>query len=887
MAAGCDSAVGKVALALIKGDEPAGVISEELRLRQDAQQIAMMYRLSRTTRYFPLGLLSTLLVVFWDSHPLWIPVTLFLTYLGSTYLFDVLRSAYRRSPPPVAEAGRWGRYFAAASVASGAVWGLAGWFYFTPENPAALSFLSVLLTAIATSSVVSRAGYLPSFYAYSLTVMVPYVLRSIVEWDVTFAAFGMLMSLYYVGIAVWAHSFSRQQREDLGLRTQNSELVVQLRAALDEAERARAAAEAAGDAKTDFLATISHELRTPLNGILGMAGLLIGTRLDSQQRAFAEAVRRSGESLLAIIDDILDFSKLEADRVTLEQIDFDLREVSSGVVELMAPRAHAKGLEIDSYFSQDAPDVLLGDPARLRQVLMNLVGNAVKFTDAGWVTVAISRVGEKDGVPVLRFDVTDTGIGVPEQALPHLFTRFRQGDASITRRYGGTGLGLAIAKRLVEAMGGEIGVVNVPYGGCRFWFTVPMREVAVASQRLPPLSDMRVALVSDNPAPDLTERKLRDLGADPVPAPPDVDSILALHPQAVLFDVADAGQRATELAMAIRRRNQAPRLVLAVRAGMAASAEPGAEDAFDHRLLKPFRRTALAAAMTPRLGVPAPKLSSRPAGAGKLRILVADDIEVNRDLLQALLQGYGHRVDVVGDGQAALTRAQSGVYDLIFMDLEMPVLHGLAAAAAIRQLPGAPGRVAVIGVTAHMASDQEERCRAAGMDDFLGKPIDPKRLEAVLHRWRRPESRAPGEGGEVATTAAVPQPSEALIINEVTLDALELRVGRAKSASLVGDFATDLRRRIERFAPAAEAADWDALRREGHILKGLAGNFGLPRLSELGEALVRSTRTANKPLAQELAQLIVSAAYDALERLDERYPELRPKKTMGDADEPL
>jgi signal transduction histidine kinase len=293
-------------------ESPPPISEAEVR----ARQIAAMYHLSRTTRYFPIALIAALLAVFGTDRPLWPLALMAVFYVGSTWAFDRLRAGYGKAAPDPAEAERWGRYFAIASLFSRAVWGMAGWFYFTPEQPLALSFIMVLLFSIAASSVVSRAGYLPAFYTYAVVVVGPFILRAGLYPDSTIAAQGLLGLLMFLGIAVWAHSSSRRLRVDEAVREQNTLLIDRLRGAAADAESARVAAEAAGRTKSEFLATISHELRTPLNGIIGMVGLLQASRLEPQQRAFADAIHRSGESLLSIINDILDFSRLEADGVT-------------------------------------------------------------------------------------------------------------------------------------------------------------------------------------------------------------------------------------------------------------------------------------------------------------------------------------------------------------------------------------------------------------------------------------------------------------------------------------------------------------------------------------------------------------------------------------------
>ena len=805
-------------------------------LEDRARQIGMMFRLSRSTRLQPYLLLIALVVMFWPQSEWWEPLVLTLLYSSGTWAFDRLRAAYAAADPLPEQAEIWGRRFAWCSVLSGSCWGLAGFIYFNPDSAPHQTFLALTMLGISTSAVMSRAGYLPAYYAYTTTVMLPLVVRTFISGSPLDVGAGVLGIIYYAGISIWAHAFSHEQRDNIALRTENVELVAQLQAALDNAEKARLAAESAGLAKTEFLATISHELRTPLNGIIGMTGLLLGAGLDQRQKSFAQAVQRSGESLLGIINDILDFSKLEADRVTLERIDFDFQDLIYGVVELMAPRAHDKGLEIDTIFPPGAPEVVLGDPARLRQVLLNLVGNAVKFTEAGSIVCAVERAGERNGQALIRVLVVDTGIGVPAEAVANLFNRFSQGDASITRRFGGTGLGLAIAKRLVEAMGGAIGHDNVASGGSRFWFEVPLPEIASAAPRHATLAGRRIALFGADCAKQLLRRKLIALGVEVSLPPEDAVAALAGNPDAVIHDVGNETGAAHALAESIAQvAAVAPRQVLA-----RWTAAGGTETRFDAVLEKPYRISALIQALGEPAARPPAPVTVTGASLG-MNILVADDLDVNRQLLTLMLEEAGHRVHSASDGDQALAMASAGDWDLIFMDLEMPRLHGIAAATAIRGLPGAAGRVPIVAVTAHQSDDLVERCRGAGMIDVIAKPIEPAQLRQLLGRWRR---------GPVQDLPA---------LNPDTLDDLERQVGAAKTAELVGDLLTDLDRRVARLPPLAEAGDWAALRREGHILKGLAANFGLPGLAELAERLLLAARAGDPVASASVAMAIVEA----------------------------
>jgi CheY-like chemotaxis protein len=439
-----------------------------------------------------------------------------------------------------------------------------------------------------------------------------------------------------------------------------------------------------------------------------MTSLLLDTPLTFEQREYADMVRRSGEALLTIINDILDFSKIEAGRLDLETVDFDLPLVVDEALELLAARAQAKGLELGCVSQLDVPRIVTGDPGRLRQILLNLVGNAIKFTHEGGVSVRVSRPGGFGSRTVLRFDVADTGIGMSAHGRARLFEPFSQADTSTTRKYGGTGLGLAICKRLSEAMGGAIGVDSEPGRGTTLWFTV---EVAVAAESASAPSQTwrggRV-LVVDMQRPGMDGLRLTvAIAADPT---------LGGVP---LVMVSSGGQ--TGLAAAARA------------AGIATY------------LTKPVRPTRLRDALARAFGHlhdrpsgPAPRepALSADASAPRLRILVAEDNRVNQQVAMRLLEKAGHQVDVVANGREAVAALDDIAYDLVFMDCQMPDMDGFEATRAIRAGEArTPRRIPIVALTANAMQGDRERCLAAGMDDYIAKPVTTQTLAAALERW--------------------------------------------------------------------------------------------------------------------------------------------------------
>ncbi len=834
-------------------------------------QVDLIFR-SATSGFVATFVVGAMVVVAsWDtiSHValgVWLAVA-----TGVSVLRFVSVRAYARRPA-AASVTRWRNVFVAGALAAGACWGVFGSVLFPASSPLHHMIIGFALGGMVGGAAAYLSPVRVAFAAYALSAVLPFTLRLLATGDVADVSMGVMTLVFAASMVVTSRSVHATITENIALRIDKEDVAARLAAEQkrithqsEDLERharelaaAHEAALAGTRAKSAFLATMSHEIRTPLHAVIGMADLIEQTELSDEQREYVSTIHSSGESLLTLLSDILDFSKLEAGKVDVEEMVFDLRRCVDEAIDVVAPAAAKKGLELLCELSEQAPSRIRSDPTRLRQILLNLLSNAVKFTTKGDIVVSVDARPHAGGSPddaELTIAVRDDGFGIPKEKLGRLFQSFSQVDASTTRQFGGTGLGLAICQALATMLGGRIDVVSEPGKGSTFTLTLRTKVVVAAKAEedaasLAAVRGAKVALFGTHAGVRAQlEQWLGRWGADVVAEDFDV----------AILDVGATAEGATAVARLRGVGVATPIIALLPLGEPHVVSELGRVGVIP--VTKPAKLPRLLRVLA-RAVSGGPSLASTGAGSSAvvravsprtLRVLVAEDNEVNQVVEKRMLEQLGHTVDIAENGLQAIAALRARTYDVVLLDMQMPELDGLATAARIVDEWPRASRPRLVALTANAMSGDRERCLAAGMDDYLTKPIRRQALEAAL--------RAAPASDAVGASAPIPTTQSGLLDREVIDDlrALEALGGKSVLKEMVDVFLRDAPVTIAAVEAAVSASDLPGAARGAHKLKGSAAALGVYRVAFVASGIEDAAASGDLDAATQGARSLTSA----------------------------
>ena len=854
---------------------PEDAVATDERIRADLARLLQdrLVRESRLGVWVHPFLIAVIITLAWRAAP----HSLLIGWAAAVALTALLRGAWLYIAPRGTLSERSVRSGVRVTVTLLALaWGVGGARILPLVPFETTALILVVLAGIIASALTTLAADPLSLRGFLASIALPVFVALAMSERTHDVAAAVVVAIFTLGMAIVA------RRAHLTL-VEHLQVTARLAISEDAAKRAEAVmrdardlAERVARARSAFLANMSHEIRTPMNAVLGFVELVLDTELSTEQRRALELVRSSSEALLMILNDILDYSKIEAEHLTLESIPFDLSKVVHATASLLAVRAREKHLELLADVAPEVPRTVRGDPTRVRQVLTNLIGNAIKFTEAGEVVVSV-RCERHDGTARLRFGVRDTGIGIAPEHIGAIFKEFTQADATMTRRYGGTGLGLAISKRLVQLMGGELAVASEPDKGSEFSFTLalPVEAESPRSSAVAALGGRRMLIVDDN---QTNRRILREmLAAEGVKvdevstAAEGLDTIRRAAQRKTPYDLAILDIHLPDmdgfaLAAAVRQDTAIKRtnLLMLTSAGQRGDGERCRALGIRGYLTKPMSRADLLEGLGTVLAgseAGAQEIVTRHTIAESrrsLRVLLAEDNPVNQQVAVAMLVKRGHDVHVAGNGREAVDAVRERDYDVVLMDVQMPELDGFEATAAIRAMDKGKD-LPIIGLTAHALSGERERCLSRGMTDYLAKPFKAHELFALV------EASAPPDGD---AAPAAPEPLPAVPV-DLEGFRLTLREAGAEHAlySIVDTFVRQGPDRLAALAAAAASGDAPEIAKAAHVFRGAAATIGARMLAELLERVENTARAGQADAAKEAFELVGPVAHQVTEYL--------------------